>query len=405
MKHIVIIGGGFAGMWAALTAARELAQNGATARITLVSRDEYLTVRPRLYEVFDEGLRTPLPPVLAPLGIELLLGTAQTIDCTTHTIVVANAGANGSDTSTLHYDRLVLAAGSEQAPLPVPGVAEFAFDIDTFAAAARFDQHLKRVLSTPDQPGHATFVIVGGGFTGIELAAEMQNRIRTHAGAAVAAAARVIVIERAAVLGPELGDNPRPVFEAALRDAQVEVRVNASVDKIERNAVVLANGERIVAATTVVTAGVRAQPLARQLGGALDHSGRVKVDAHLRVTGVPTVFAAGDIACAQADDSHLALMSCQHAIPMGKHAGYNVAHDVLGTPLRAYAQPTYVTCLDLGDYGALFTVGWERKIDNAGPEVKAFKRMINTQWIYPPSGDRAALLAAADIDAPWPPAG
>ena len=100
----------------------------------------------------------------------------------------------------------------------------------------------------------------------------------------------------------------------------------------------------------------------------------------------------------------MALMSCQHAAPMGKHAGYNAARELLGLSVRDYRQPDYVTCLDLGDFGAVLTTGWERNIAQVGPDTKAFKKMINTQWIYPPSGDRAALLSAADIDAPWPPA-
>ena len=79
MQNIVIVGGGFAGMWAALTAAREL-DGHADIGITLVARDEYLTVRPRLYEVFSEGMRAPLGPTITPVGINLHLGNAQSID-------------------------------------------------------------------------------------------------------------------------------------------------------------------------------------------------------------------------------------------------------------------------------------------------------------------------------------
>jgi NADH dehydrogenase len=401
MQHIVIIGGGFAGMWAALTAAREIDSRAGDIRVTVVSRDEYLTVRPRLYEVFTEGFRAPLSPVLTPVGIQLKIGIAEKIDCQGRSVQVLG---DGSESTQLRYDRLILAAGSEQRSLEIPGAAEFSHNIDTFAAAQTFNQHLCEVVRSPARPGRLTFVIVGAGFTGIELATEMRNRIRVHSDSDTARDARVILVERENVVGPDLGANPRPNVEAALRDARIETYLGAGIAKIEQEAITFANGERIETSTVVVTAGLRAHPIAADLSAKLDRQGRVVVDEMLRVEGVPEVFAAGDIAHAMTDDSHVALMSCQHAIPMGKFAGYNAAHDLLGSPLRAYGQPNYVTCLDLGESGALFTQGWDRKPEKAGAEVKQLKQTINTQWIYPPSGNRDAILIAADLDAPWPPA-
>ena len=400
MKRIVIVGGGFAGMWAALVAAFEAAKHGEELRITLIAQDEYLTVRPRLYEVFTPQFRAPLTPVLAPLGIHLQVGTARTIDRANRAVHVRS----GEHHASFHYDRLVLAAGSVQQPLTIPGAAEFTLSLDTFAEAEAFDQHLRQVLHGPERPGRLTFVIVGAGFTGIEIAAEMRNRIRVHTNEETAQKARVILIERQNVVGPDLGENPRPVIETALNDARVERLLQCSVSSIDRDGITLTNGERIAAATVVVTTGLRANPLAAQLEAETDRQGRLVVDDQLRLTSAPEIYAAGDIACAKVDDTRVALMSCQHAIPMGKHAGFNAAHDLLGTSLRPYRQPDYVTCLDLGDYGAMFTLGWDRKVDNSGAETKLFKKMINTQWIYPPTGSRDTILAAANIDAPWPPA-
>ena len=92
-------------------------------------------------------------------------------------------------------------------------------------------------------------------------------------------------------------------------------------------------------------------------------------------------------------------MSCQHAMTMGKVAGYNAARDLIGLPQRMYRQPEYVTCFDLRRSGALLTTGLERSIEMNGTDAKQLKRQINTQWIYPPEADRNALLAAAHIDA------
>ena len=90
----------------------------------------------------------------------------------------------------------------------------------------------------------------------------------------------------------------------------------------------------------------------------------------------------------------LALQSCQHALQLGRFAGENAARDLLGQPLIDYAQPRYVTCLDLGRAGAVFTEGWTRAVQKSGEEAKAIKRRINTQVIYPPPGASGATLLA-----------
>ena len=401
MQRMVVIGGGFAGMWAALVAAREVSLNDAPVAITVVAPDDHLTVRPRLYEPFTPAMRAPLRPLFDPLGIALCLATVTTIDTASRNVIAQDAHGT---CHTLGYDALVLAAGSVQRELPVPGASEHAFDVDTYAGAQALSVHLDSVLAQADSATPLSVVVIGGGFSGIELATELRHHLRRKGADAAAKAARIVLIERATSIGPELGAQPRPHIETALAACGVEVRLATSVTAIDADAVTLSSGERIACSTVVITTGLAAHPLAASLGLEHDAQGRVMVDSTLHVGGHGGVLAAGDVARAAVDADHVALMSCQHAAPMGKHAGYNAARELLGLPLRAYRQPDYVTCLDLGDYGALLTSGWQRDLTQVGPDVKAFKQMINTQWIYPPGGDRAALLAAADIDAPWPPA-
>jgi NADH dehydrogenase len=141
---------------------------------------------------------------------------------------------------------------------------------------------------------------------------------------------------------------------------------------------------------------MRASTLTAQIPVDRDRLGRLPVDDYLRVVGVADVFAAGDVAAARMDDAHLSVMSCQHARPMGRYAGYNVIGDLLGEPMKELRIPWYVTVLDLGPTGAVYTEGWDRQVVATGAQAKATKVTINTQRIYPPSdGDRAALLAAA----------
>lgn len=179
-------------------------------------------------------------PACGPLDINLHIGDVRSVDTAKRCAVVDHGEAE----QELIYDRLILAISSEQAPLAVPGVAEHGFDIDTYAGAERLHRHLGAILQATERAGHLTIVIVGGGFTGIELATEMRNRIRAHAAAAAADTARALLVERAAVIGPELGANPPPVIETALRDTRVAVRLSTSVQPIEADAVVLSNGER-----------------------------------------------------------------------------------------------------------------------------------------------------------------
>jgi NADH dehydrogenase len=393
--EILVVGGGFAGLWAVLAAVREADLAGADLAVSLASRDDQLTLRPRLYEPDPARLREPLRPILEAVGVTLRLGTVRGVDATARQVDLESADGKSE---RLGYDRLILAAGSTLVLPAIPGLAEHAWNIDSHAAAMALDRHLRNIARTPTGPGHDTVVIIGGGFTGIELATEMRTRLAAHGGPDSAARARVILVERSTMVGPELGANPRPVIEAALAAARVEMRLGAQVSEVGADAVTLSTGERIATATAIVTTGMRANPLAAAIPVERDELGRLPVDEYLKVVGVDGIYACGDMARAYVEADQLALMSCQHALRMGRFAGHNAAHDLLGRPLRPYRQPRYVTCLDLGASGAVYTVGWQREVQMTGDEAKQLKRQINGQVIYPPRGGRAALLAAAEID-------
>jgi NADH dehydrogenase len=208
---------------------------------------------------------------------------------------------------------------------------------------------------------------------------------------------RVIIVERNSAIAPDMGEGPRPVIEDALRKLGVETRVGVGVAALDESGITLSDGEPIEAETVIWAAGIRAAPLTAQIPAERDNFGRLLVDRDLRVAGVAGVFATGDAARAASDDvGNYALMSCQHATRMGAFAGNNAAAELLGVPTRPYHQKAYVTCLDLGEAGALFTRGWDRKVEMVGEVAKKTKQEINTVWIYPPRAERAAALASAD---------
>lgn len=395
MQRIVVVGGGFAGFWSAVGAARCLEESGINTEqveVVLVSRDGYLTIRPRLYEADLEGIRVPLDRPLDSVGVRRMEGTVYNIDLDSRVIKVDQE----DEEVELSYDRLVLAAGSHLYRPDVPGLDAHAFSVDTYDEALKLYQHLHELPSQPDVPGRYTVTVIGAGFTGLEVATEMVERVREVAGKSNADAARVVLIERAPYVGPDLGPAPRPFIEQALHDLGVEVRLGTAPARIREEGVELANtGEYIHALTTVWTAGLRASPLTELLPVERDELGRLPTDQVLKVKGLEGVFAAGDVAHAMTDGEHASLMSCQHATPQGKWAGHNAASDLLGEDLLPYRQEAYVTCLDLGAWGALFTNGWERIVKSKGAEAKEMKRSINQERIYPPtSGDKQELFEA-----------
>ena len=167
---------------------------------------------------------------------------------------------------------------------------------------------------------------------------------------------------------------------------------------IDANGVTTASGERIESNTVVWTAGARASALTAQIPGQRDSFGRIHADPYLRAE-VVDVFVTGDVVRAATDDlGNVALMSCQHALSLGRVSGYNAAAELLGLPLHAYSQPKYVTCLDLGPWGALYTEGWDRQVRLVRQEAKRLKQDITTKWIYPPAADRKAAFAVANPD-------
>lgn len=393
--RLVIIGAGFAGMYAALSASRLRDVQGASPdqlEIALVAPQPTLVVRPRLYEPRPETLTAPLLDLFKAIDVVYVQGSAETVDTRVREVGIT---VPGGKRTKLSYDRLVVATGSRLFRPSIPGLAEHGFSVDALDDAIALDKHLHKLTGHPAANGRDTVVVVGGGFTGIEAATEMPARLRESLGEN--AKPRVIIVERNKAVAPDMGEAARSVIEDALKQAGVETRLGVGVTSLDKSGVNLSDGERIETETVIWAAGIRAAPLTAQFVAERDSFGRLLVDRELRVPGVAGVFATGDAARAACDDlGNYALMSCQHALRMGAFAGNNAAAELLGAPTRPYHQKAYVTCLDLGGAGALFTRGWERKVEMVGDEAKKTKREINTVWIYPPLAERAAALASAD---------
>ncbi|WP_260957742.1 NAD(P)/FAD-dependent oxidoreductase [Pseudomonas citri] len=396
-QHILIVGAGFGGIWSALSAARLLDQhNRNDVQISVLAPQAQLRIRPRFYEPDVHTMQAPLDELFNAVGVNFVQGFAESIDADLKQVRYSDAsGARGS----LSYDRLVLAAGSKLTRPDLVGLSEHTFDVDEIEQATRLEAHLKSLKDLPDSPARNTVVVAGGGFTGIETATEMPARLRAVLGND--AKIRVIVVDRGPQIGASLGVGIRPALIEASDHLGIEWILNASVDSVDAGGVTLSDGQRIESNTVIWTVGFSASPLTQHVPGTRDRLGRLHVDGTLKVQGQNHIFAAGDVAYAATDTlGNYAAMSCQHAIALGRYAGNNVAADLLGVAPMTYSQPKYVTCLDLGAWGAVYTEGWDRQLKLVGQEAKSLKNQINSIWIYPPAADRAAALAAADPSIP-----
>ena len=280
--RLVIIGAGFAGMYAALSAARLRDIQGVSPEeleIALVAPEPTLVVRPRLYEPKPETLTAPLLDVLKAIDVVYVQGSAETIDTKSRTVqIVDRPRARGR---SLSYDRLVVATGSRLFRPNIPGLAEHGFSVDSLDDAVALDKHLHGLAKRPAVNGRDTVVVAGGGFTGIEAATEMPARLREILGKD--AKTRVIIVDRNSAIAPDMGAGPRPVIEDALRKLGVETRLGAGVASLDKSGVTLSSGEHIEAETVIWAAGIRAAPLTAQIPAERDNFGRLLVDRDLRV--------------------------------------------------------------------------------------------------------------------------
>lgn len=394
-KRIIIAGSGFAGLWAALAAQRaiHLASQEQNIEVMMVSPSPNVGIRPRLYEAVLENMNPDISELLTVVGVKFLAGWVNKIDVDQQTIEVATTDGNKQN---LSYDRFVLATGSTTFMPPIPGLKEYGFSVNTLEDAEKLDHHLKNLATKPANAARNTIVVAGGGLTGLETVTEMPERLRSILGETDV---RVVLVDSSTDIGAAMGDQAATVIREALNELGVEGKAGLRVNALDATGVTLSNGEKIETETVIWTAGMRANPLTSQIAGEKDNLGRLIGDAYLHAPEAKNIFVTGDTVKVPTDDlGNFNVMSCQHAMSLGRVAGYNAAAELVDLPLHPYSQPKYVTCVDLGPWGALYTEGWDRKVQFVREEAKKIKQEINTVWIYPPVADREAVFAIANPD-------
>jgi NADH dehydrogenase len=396
-KKLLIIGGGFAGFWSAMSAIRQsrAIQKEADLEITLVNPDNYLTIRPRLYEASLEGLRVQLDTYLLPLGVKQVVGRAEVIDPIGKKVTVFSQ----QGTRTLEYDYLILASGSQLKWLDIPGF-EHTFNMDSFQGAQILDEHVKTLAENNfTAPGAKTFVVVGGGLTGLEAATSIEEKatllaLRSTPGAIEF---KVILIEKEEQLAGIYSTEAQQYILQTLSEKRIEVITGSYMTQVTPDKIVLMDGTEISSATVIWCGGIVASPLTGFFEGSKDVFGRLQVDKYLKLPGYDNIIIAGDVANVPLDDEgNISLMACQFSMDLGKWAGNNAVNDIFSQELSPYFNERYVTCLDLGQNDGLFTTGWERSLLYKGREGKDIKEQINQQLIYP-GGVEEAVEASRPV--------
>ncbi|UIR21357.1 NAD(P)/FAD-dependent oxidoreductase [Streptomyces spinosirectus] len=331
--RIVIVGAGFAGYRTARTLSRLLRHK---ADITLLNPTDYFLYVPLLPQV-AAGLLEPRRVTVSLSGtlphVRLVLGEADGIDLDARTVHYTGPEGDGG---TLAYDRLVLAVGSVNKLLPIPGVAEHAHGFRGLPEALYLRDHVTRQMelaAAADDPetcaARCTFVVVGAGYTGTEVAAQGQRYTEAQVRKRPlrnGVKPRWLLLDVAPRLLPELDERLSRTADRVLRERGVEVRMGTSVKEATHDGVLLTDGEFVDTRTLVWCVGVRPDPLVESVGQPMER-GRLLVDPHLQVPGRPEVFACGDAAAVPDlnNPGGYTPMTAQHAWRHGAFVARNVA--------------------------------------------------------------------------------
>ena len=367
--EVVIIGGGFAGIYAAQ------ALRKAPVRVTILDRRNHHLFQPLLYQVATAGLNPsdiayPIRSVVRRQNnARVLLADVTAVDTEAKTVEF--------DGGSIQYDYLIVATGATHSYFGHPEWGALAPGLKTIEDALEIRarvflafEEAERTLDRTQQAECLTFVVVGGGPTGVELAGTLaeiaRHSMKRDFRAIEPDMASVILIEGVDRVLPSYPESLSQAARRQLEKLGVTVRTGCMVTAIDARGVTLQDGEHIPSRTVLWAAGVAASPLARTLGVPLDRAGRILVEPDLTVPGRPEVFVAGDLAALSCDGVPVPGVA-PAAIQEGKHAAQNIRRAIAGEPLAAFRYR---------DKGSLATIGRAAAVAN----FKRFKLTGFLAW-------------------------
>lgn len=372
--HILILGGGYVGMYTALVLQRKFRRG--QVDITVVDPRSYMTYQPFLPEAAAGSLEprhvvVPLRKVLK--RVDVITGYVESIDHASRTVRIAPMAATPYD---LRYDVLVLALGSVARTLPIPGLADVGIGFKQVEEAIALRNHvldrLDTAASTDDEDVRRralTFVFVGGGYAGVEALGELENMAqyaRRYYPQIGRHDMRWVLVEAADRILPEVGPEMGVYTVKELSNRGIEVRLKTFLESCVDGHVVLSKGKPFDADTIVWTAGSKSNPVLAASDLPIDDRGRVRCLPDLRVDGLTHVWAAGDNAAVPdlsvGEPGVMTAPNAQHAVRQAKLLGKNIAKVLKGKPPKPYRHKYIGSVASVGLYrGVAETYGIKTK--------------------------------------------
>jgi NADH dehydrogenase len=364
-SHILVVGAGFAGLYAAMGLKGAVA---AGHRVTVVNQESFFQYQPFLPEVASGTIdpRAAVVPLRRVLKhCRIVIGEVVRVD---HAERVAHLRTPAGEERTIGYDVVVLAPGSRSRVLPVPGLAEHGIGFKTVQEAIYLRNHVLAQLDVAASEEDAarrraalTFVFVGGGYAGVEALGELEDLARDaieNYPDLEAAEMRWVLVDVADRILPELPEGLASYAMDLLRQRGIEIKLRTRLDSAIGGEIRLSDGEVFPAQTLVWTAGVKPSPLARESGRLpVDEQGRLLVDRFLRVEGVEGVWGAGDAAAIPDETTGgLSPPTAQHGLRQGKRVAANIEALLEGRAPQPFSYVSIGGVCSLGRYKGVATV-------------------------------------------------
>jgi len=395
MKRVVVVGAGFGGLQAATDLERAF-RDDRDVEILVVSDQNFLLFTPLLPQIASSytdprHIVQAVREIRGKRNFRFRREAVRSVDVTNRRLVF--------DSGVVGYDALILTPGSRTEFFNTPGAREYSWDYKSLQQAVELRERIIDMCEHADHTEDAeqrrtmlAFVVVGGGYTGIELVTEMRDflfryAVRKYRGID-SSEIRLVVLEASqdilGGIGPKLAAHARKRLDVK----GIEVRTSAKVTKVFDGGVEINGNETIVASTVIWTAGVRAIELIESLPGPHDRIGRAIVNANLHLEGHPEIFVAGDSAAAV--NAKEAPRVAPVAISQGRTAARNVAHLWRGEPLETYEYASNGMLVSLGMNFAVVKI--------AGIEVSGYFAWLfwNAVHLYKLVGLKKQLQVAGD---------
>jgi NADH dehydrogenase len=377
--RILVVGGGYVGMYTALRLQRKLKRD--EAEVVVVEPQPYMTYQPFLPEAAAGSIspRHVVVPLRRVLGkCRIVVGEARSIDHAGRMVSIATpvTEEEGGDLLELSYDQLVIAPGSVSRTLPVPGLAEYGIGFKTVEEAIGLRNHVLEQLdiasSTRDvdiREAALTFVFVGGGYAGVEALGELENMARyavRYYHNIRPEDMKWVLVEASHRILPEVGEEMGKYAVRELRGRNVDIRLETRLESCVNRVAVLSDGERLPTRTVVWTAGVKPHPVLAATDLPLTRRGRLRAEATLRIAGTENAWAAGDAAAVPdltaAEPGTDCAPNAQHALRQARVLADNIVAQLRGRPLTEYRHKYAGSVASLGLHeGVAFVYGRKLK--------------------------------------------